>query len=861
MSRLSLLTFRSLRTRLSRTLLTTFGIVLGVAVILAISVTNQSTLDSITAVFAAASGKAHLVVRSSSTVETGFSEDALRRVVTLPGVRAAVPALHVQALLADEVLPSGLEVNLFGAVGSGLLLYGIDPAQDLQAREYKIVTGRFLLPDLDAYDVVLVDEYAEDKGIEVGEDIAILTSTGTEWLRVVGLIAREGSGQVNNGAFGIIPLRSAQEMFGRPGDLDQIDVVATPEMANAAGLDELKATIQDRLGDKYTVLYPATQGKRVTQMLDTYQTGLKLFSAVALFVGAFLIYNAFSMTVVERTREIGMLRTVGMTQRQVMQQILAEAGTLAILGSALGIAVGVFLSRGLIRIMELLLAQEVKEIQVPLSGLLTSAAVGVGATLVASVIPAWQAGRISPLEALRVRGNPRDSWIVRYGWPLGVALVGASAIVLGYGAMPMAVLYILGPPAVFAVFLGATLLIPSTVGIWERIARPWMRRVYGCEGRLGSGNIQRARLRTTLTVAALMVGAAMILTIRATTRSFAHDIRSWIEMYIGGDLYVHSSLPLRADLGRRLEAVEGVEAVTPTRYFDVTYVQPDGVDTQLTFMAIDPLTYQQVTSLVFAAGQGDSGPLIERLAAGDAVFLSSVLSEKYGLEQGDTVRLKTRRGEQDFAVAAIVVNFQSNGLVVEGSWNDMRRYFGLNDVSAFLLRVQADHSVEEVRGRIDSLYGERRHLTVESNQALKARAFRLTGQAFAMFDVLAMIAMVVAALGVVNTLTMNVMERTQEIGMLRSVGMTRRQVTKMILAEAGMMGLIGGGFGMVFGLFLAALFLSATTTTQGYELTFVLPVEGILVSLVIALVVSQLAALWPARRAARIRIIEAIQCE
>jgi len=861
MSRSTLLALRSLRARPARTLLTTFGIVLGVAVILAISITNLSTLDSITAVFSEASGKAHLVVTSSNINGQGFPEDTLRQVSTVPGVKAVIPSLQAQTLLADEAPPSELGVSFFGAVGGGLILYGVDPSLDPQAREYKIVAGQFLSPDLDAYEIVLVKDYADEKHIQVGSDLKILTPEGVQTVRVVGLMSKEGPGQLNNGAFGIIPLRAAQEIFGRIGDLDQIDIVATPQAASGVELDNLKAALQARLGDGYTVIYPAAQGKRVTQMLDAYQLGLHFFSVIALFVGAFLIYNAFSMTVVERTREIGMLRTLGMTRRQVMAQILTEAGILGIVGAALGVGAGILLSQGLIRATELLLAQEVKQIHVPLDDLTTSVLVGVSVTLVAAAIPAWQASRISPLEALRIRGNPRESWIIRRGWPLGVALLCLSYLTLYHSPFPPAIQYRLGRAAVFALFVGATLLIPITVGAWERVARPWVRRIYGSEGRLGSSNIQRAKLRTALTVAALMVGAAMILAIRGMTNAFEHDIRTWIEAYIGGDLYIHSSLPMRADLGRRLEAVEGVAAVTPIRYFDVKRLKPDGGDERLAFMAIDPSSYRRVTSFVFAANQGDPDRLLERLAAGDAVFISSALSEKYGLKQGDAIRLETRRGEQDFEVAAVVVDYYNHGLVIEGSWKDMRRYFGLNDASAFLLKIQLGYLPDEVQDRIDRLYGKRRHLTIESNEAIKARALRLTTQTFSLFDVLALIGMIVAALGVVNTLTMNVLERTQEIGMLRGVGMTRRQVGKMILAEAGMMGLIGGVFGLVFGLFMSRLFLMAVTAMQGYELTYILPTQGILVSLLITLVVSQLAAIWPARRAAGIRIIEAIQFE
>ncbi len=862
MNRLTVLAWRSLTARLARTLLTMCGVMLGVGVILAVSITNLSTMDSIRIVFTDASGKAHLVVTDSGAAEEGFREAARHDVAAIPGVLAAVPTVQGQALLADEAVPEEMGVSFFGAVGGGITIYGIDPELDAEARQYRLVAGRFLEPgELDAREIVLVEDYAEEKSLRVGQDIDLLTPYGMMDLRIVGLMAKEGPGQLNNGAFGVVPLDTAQAVFERAGRINQIDVVVVPEAATGAQIDALKIAIQDRLGDGYSVIYPAAQGKRVTQMLDTYQMGLNFVSVVALFVGTFLIYNAFSMTVVERTREIGMLRTVGMTRRQVTRQILTEATVLGLLGSLLGLGLGIALSRGLIRIMEIVMAQDVRDVRIPLDGLLLSLAIGLGTTLAAALIPSWQAGRISPLEALRIRGNRREGWLMRHGWLPGILLLALSSTTLYRATLSPDLQARLGSVAIVLLFLGGTFLIPTTVSVWERLARPWVSGLYGSEGRLGSRNIERSRLRTTLTVAALMVGVAMILTMRGMTSSYERDIRDWVNSYIGGDLYVYSNLPMRTDLGRRLEGIEGVAAATPVRYLNADRIKPDGSKERLTLMAVDPASYRRVTSFVFAADQGDEGRLFDELEQGDTVFCSSVLAEMYGLKQGDTIRLETRRGQHDFYVAAVVVDFYDRGMVLEGSWRDMRRYFGFNDASAFLLKLAPGATVEEVQERLQAVYGQRRHLTVQSNKSLKERAFTLMAQAFSLFDVLALIAMIVASLGVVNTLTMNVMERTQEIGMLRGVGMTRRQVAKMILAEAGVMGLIGGAFGIAFGLFLLRLTLIGITEVQGYELSFVLPTQGILVSLVIALIVSQVAALWPARRAARINVIEAIHTE
>lgn len=857
----NLLVLRSLRSRPLRTLLGAFGIVLGVASMLAIGITNLTALDSVTRLFKNTSGNANLIVINSDSTRRGFNDRTLRRVSNLTGIETAIPTVQVKTLLADQVPVSEIGFNFFGASMGGLTIYGIDPELDGKARKYEIAEGRFLVKDRTAYEVVLVKGYAEEEGIKVGNWIEILSPNGIDKLKVVGLMTKDGPGQINNGAFGVIPIKTAQEIFGRMGDIDQIDIVVGAAHTSSAALEELRASVEERLGKDFSVIYPASQGRRMTQMLGSYQIGLNFLSGIALFVGAFLIYNSFAMTVVERTREFGMLRTVGMTRRQVIQQVALEALMLGVVGSILGAGLGVVISRGLTKLMEIMMGQEMGTIQVALDVLITSLVVGVVVTLLAAFIPAWQAGRVSPLEALRVRGVARDSWLILNGWKIGAGLLLVSTVILIVNPFPYDVQFRLGSFVVFSLFVGATLMIPASVGIWERITRPIVRRVYGNSGRLGSSNVQRAKLRTTLTVAALMIGVAMILIVRGMTESFSGDLKEWINAYIGGDLYVSSSVTMRQDVARRLEMIEGVAAVAPIRYLEVKWAKPEGGEEDLSLMAIEPALHSRVTSFVYSDKTTDPGAAMKRLAAGDAVFISSVLSEKHGLGVGDSIRLRTRIGFKDFEIAAVVVDFYNQGQVIEGSWGDMRRYFRINDATAYMLKVQDGFSTEGVQTRIDDLYGARDRLTIESNRDIKERISQLMDQAFVMFDVLALIAMLVASLGVVNTLTMNVMERTQEIGMLRSIGMTRPQVVQMVLAEAGLMGLIGGLLGLVLGIILSRIFMVSMATMSGYDLTYVFPIQGIIVGLFIALFVSQIAAILPARRAAMTRILDAIHYE
>jgi len=861
MTLLRLLILRSLRSRPLRTLLSGFGIVLGVATILAISITNQTALESVTRLFKDTSGKANLVITSADAEAGGFSESVLQRLRAVPGLAGVVPTVHVQTILAEEAGQAEIGLNFFGASAGGLTLYGIDPTLDPQAREYKLVAGEFLSPQGEGDQILLVKTFADENDIQLGKAVAIITDSGVEKLRVVGLMAKEGPGQLNNGSFGVIPLETAQKLFYRNNELDQVDLIATPENTSTEALGSLRTSLQATLGDEYTVTYPASQGQRMTQMLGSYQIGLNFLSGMALFVGAFLIFNAFSMTVVERTREFGMLRTVGMTRSQVTRQVLLEAATLGLLGSILGVGLGILLARGLTSLMEVMLSQDLSSIAIPQGVVVSSMLVGILVALVSASIPALQAGRISPLEALRVRGVGKEGWLIRKGWIPGAALLVFSAVILVINPFPYDVQFRMGSMVVFSLFLGGTLMIPASVNVWERTLRPVIRLFYGNSGRLGSSNIQRAKLRTTLTAAALMIGVSMIIVVWVMTDSFKGDLDKWLEGYIGGDLYVASSLPMGRDVWRRLEAVEGVAAAAPVRYFDVERRTPAGEKEKLAYMGIDPASHSQVTTFIFSQPNTDAFSALQQLADGDSVFISSVIAEKSGLKAGDSITLLTKTGEKPFKVAAVVVDYYNQGLVVTGSWVDMARYFRQKDANAFLIKVLPGFDIDQVGQRIDDLYGKRDQLIVESNEALLQRVSGLMQNAFSMFDVLALIAMLVGFMGIMNTLTMNVMERTQEIGMLRGVGMTRLQVLVMILAEAVQIGLLGGVLGLAFGVILSRILMAAMTAMSGYTLAYVLPWDRVLLAILMAVVISQLAALLPALKAARTRILEAIQYE
>ncbi|MFQ5400035.1 MAG: ABC transporter permease [Anaerolineae bacterium] len=861
---LLILVLRNLSTRWVRTLLTVLGIVVGVAAMVAVNATNSSTIRSINRFFDEASGRSDLLVESAASGES-FDEGALDVVRRFRAVAAAAPGLVAVTIPADEASDWDLQYGAGGAIvpGTNFWLLGRDPVADAQVHDYTLVDGRLLEPGETSYSLVLVDEYAEEKGVELGEDFAVMTpENGAVKLRLVGLIAKEGIGITNDGVIGIVPLNVVQELFGRSGQLDQIELVIAPDVAaDPDALTELRKEIEARLGPDYDVKYPAARGELVADTLQSYQQGLNFFSVVSLFVGSFLIYNAFAMTVVERTREIGMLRAVGTTRGQIMGMVLGEALLLGVIGSVLGVLFGVLLARGLVVSVSGFTGQTIEQVSATPDSVLTAIMVGVTVTLASAWLPAFQASRTSPLKALRVQGNVDEGRWQILGLKFGPMTIVASLLVIYYVPLRQEVAYLVGTNAIFLLLIGATLCVPLLTGPIERLIRPLIILGFGNEGRLGSGNVNRASGRTTLTVAALMVGISMVVGINGLTTSFEKDIETWINSAVGGDLFVRSPLQMPADVEARLLALDEVAAATKSRFVASRLLLPSGEDEFTLFVAIDPETFPSVRSLRMQEGP-DQEEVMRQLAGGSAILVSTDVANKHNLDVGDWVTLETRRGRRDFRVAAVTIDFAAGETTaVTGSWNDLRRYFGINDISTIAVKLKPGASLPVVTDKIENGIGRGLNLSVETRQEFEEKVLSLSAEAFTLFDVLGLIGLIVAALGVINTMLMNVLERTRELGGLRSLGMTRTQVQRMILAEATTIGVIGALFGVSFGAVLSDVFVVGLEAMGSFVLSSQVPYQGMINGFFVSLIVAMLSAWYPAVRASKVNIIEAIKHE
>ena len=603
-----LLAFRNLWVRKTRTLLTLSGVALGVAFVLAVSITNASTRQSLEVFFALASGRASLTIGNTGgpSVQSAIRASVLREAQAFPGVVAAV------AMTADSAILLGKDNT-----NTRLTIAGIDPVADARVRVYEMDSGRFLDRQSRSFEIVLTRKIADKHGIRLNDQVELIVGREPQTFTVIGLLANKGAANIGSGAVGFVTSDVAREVFGRGNKVDQVDLVAEPSIAqDPKQLEAMRTALQDQLGETLAVSYPAGDSQTTSSAMNSISTGLVAFSTIALFVSAILTYNTFSMIAIERMREWGLLRSLGTGRAQLLGLVLIEASLLALIGSAVGLAAGVALAMPLLRFMQGMFAGSLPiEIAVPPSGAIAAAASGVIVTLLASLKPAWDVTCITPMQALRVRGDGarREGFFLRHSAQIGLGLIAlatadqiASVLLHSLAIMPVEAFLVVA-------FLGVTLLVPTAVGLIERLVRRAMLAVYGIPGRLGSLNIQRNRGRAALTASVMTIGAAMTVAMGGAEISFRGELERWINETLTSDFVISSSFSwldtsyptLPPDVGPLIAATEGVGGVTGERYLYVTVTGAttlDGFHAQrkgALFRAIDPNTYRSVAPLRF----------------------------------------------------------------------------------------------------------------------------------------------------------------------------------------------------------------------------------------------------------------------
>ncbi len=824
---------RSLVARPLRTVLTVLGIALGTGVLVAGLVLNAGLDAAVERSARDLLGRADL--RVNALEEQGLSVGSVGTIATTPGVAAAAPVLVRRTYpLPDPALPSA---------SGPVTVSGVDPARDVAIHDRTLAAGRLLAVGDDLVALVST-RFADEDGLRVGSVLTLLgdPASGPLDLEVIGILAASPGDPDPAGRSVVVPLTVAGRLFATDR-VSAVDVVVEPGVEPGTVIAELERRLDL---EPYTISTPAGIVAALDAATIEIRVAIALVAAVALFGGAFLIFNTLSMTVAERVRDVGLLRAAGMTRRQVILMVLFSAIHLGTAGIALGVLAGVALSAGAVLILAGGAGVRLDELVVEPATLVLGAVLGFAVTAAAAVEPALRASGISPVAALGLRLDQGAVLRARLRWLLLVfAVVGIVGLALWPGAAAGRN-GLLRPLAVFALLLGIALVTPFVAGPLARlvglVAAPFLR----VEERLTRGSLVRDRSRTALTVGSLAVALAVIVALGGVAGSARRATTAWLAEVVPGDLLLTSIRPVGSDepVAAELAAVPGVVGVSPIGRFSVA-LEGSRADAAAVVGA-DLLAADRLQ-----LAEGDRPTALAALDAGGAVIVPRSLADRSGLQTGSTLALLSGTGPVELRVVAIAERTipGDGGEALLVGWRDAAR-LGVLGADAFAVRF--DPAMEEAAR--PSVEETARSFALEPTSlggAAGAIGASIDRRA-ALFAALAAVALVVAALGIVNTLTMNVLERIRELAVLRATGLTSAQVRRLVVLEAAILGIVGAILGVATGL-LAGVALVGLGGGSGAVFEPPWAVAGL--ALGGGVVLAVLASIYPARLASRLEIV------
>ncbi len=763
-------------------------------------------------------------------------ESLVAKVRDVPGVEAAEGSVTG---IAQFIAPDGKAISNGGAPGIGI---SFDPDQEISALH--IVQGT---QPTTSNDVVMDLGTAQKYGFKVGQKVRILLPGPTRTFTITGLATFGTVDNLAGATLAAFDIPTAQALLGEVGQFDNINVVAQP------GAD--KATVQQ---DIARVLPPGVQvvtGQTVvneatgaiSSALGFFNTALLIFGFIALFVGGFTILNTFSITVGQRTRELALLRIVGASRRQVFRSVLAEAAIVGLVSSLIGLGLGVLAAIGLEKLLSGFgISLPSGPVVFEARTVVVCIIVGVGVTLVSAISPARRAVRIAPVAAVSEQQTEQEIPLRRRFIQGGViTVVGIVALAFGLTAPAIA---LVGLGAV-GLFVGVTMLSPAVARPMASVIGRPLARLLGTSGRLGRENSMRSPRRTAQTAAALMVGLALVSAIAVFGASLSRSATSSVDNAISADLIVSNTNKngpgkFSNTVPKLASAVPGVTA-TNTIYSGQFEVRQSLVS----LLAAGTENLSQTVILDMASGS-------TRAAAAGELLIDTTTANSDHLVVGDTVPVKfALTGSSTMRIGGI---YQPNSLVGSYFVSDAFYFAHYRNPlpDAVLLKTDGAPGTEQAVQRALSPYP---NVQVQTRAQFEASQAAQVNQLLGLVYALLTLAVIIALIGIVNTLMLSVFERTHEIGLLRAVGMVRRQIRAMIRAESVILAVFGAVIGIVVGTGLGLALVSALRS-QGVTST-VVPFPSLVIFLILAALLGLLAASWPARRAARLDVLAAIASE
>jgi len=846
---------RGLAGRKLRSALTALAIVLGVAMVSGTYVLTDTIERAFDNLFSESYANTDVVVRGRDVVE--FSQSGgptvpagvLERIQSLDSVEAASGGIEDFAKLVDR------DGDVLGVGGAPSLAFSID-SENLRFNPLTLTSGSWPAGP----DQVAIDKgTADNEGFAVGDEIGVVIDGPIQEFTISG-IARFGAVDSIGGAtFALFDTETAQALFHKEGRFDAIQVAAAPGISDEQLIDDIQPLLPEQIEANTVAAQAADDSEETSEGIGIVRYFLLAFGGIALFVGAFVIFNTLSITVAQRTREFATLRTIGASRRQVLAAVLIETLVIGTLASLVGLFGGVGLAKGLNWVFEQ------AQIELPQTGtvfatrtVVVSLAIGIVISLIAGLAPALRATRVPPIAAVREGATLPPSRLAPAVPYLAVFVVVAAVAILAYGLFQDDLGTV---DRLLSLGSGCLLLFVGVALVSSRLVRPLAavlgrpaQAIGGVAGRLARENSIRNPGRTAVTAAALMIGLALVTLVAVLAEGLRDSVGETIDRQVHADYVVTSTdgfSPFPADAGRAAADASIVQEATSIRAESATYGDDDVFVT-----GIDPRTLGALYTFDWKQGSAET---VTGLASNGALLTEDEALER-SLSLGEHFSLTSPDGTtREFVVAGIfeppaLFSLLGDVSIHQDTWDalfpeplDLYVYLNVQGepeaaATSALERALEDYPSVELLTQPEFVESQQAGVNILLN----------------MLYVLLALSVVISLFGMVNTLVLSVFERTRELGMLRAIGMTRRQVRRMVRHESVITALIGAALGLPLGVFLAVL---VTRALEDEGVVFSLPIVPLVIFAVVAVIAGILAAILPARRAARLNVLEALQYE
>jgi putative ABC transport system permease protein len=847
------LTFKNLWSRKWRSLMTAVAVVFGIALVAGTYVLTDTTNQAFDQIFNESLAGTDVVVTAKSEVDQpdgstpAFSAKVLKDVDQVDGVEQAAGSIFSQGAILDrddDSIGGGFAPQFISSTGPKVfqaVTYpeGHEPAGPREAT---------------------IDQAAADRAdLKLGDQIQLVGNGPAVPFRLVG-ITKLGGSSFGGTSVAQVTLPVAQKITGKKGEFDQISIAAESGVSSEELRDRVAEVVPSTLRVETAQENADRNSSEIKDSLQFLTIALLAFAAIALFVGSFVIFNVFSITVAQRTREFGMLRTLGASRRQILRSVLIESFLIGLVGSVFGIVVGYGLAAGLSAVLKAVGAElPANSLVVESRTIIVSLIIGVGVTMVSSFIPAIRSTRVPPIAALSenlVLGG-KNRIVIRTVIAVVLGAIGLLLIALtliggkdgGSGAAQI------GGGAV-CVLIAISIFAPKLVTPAARVLGAPIEKMGGLTGRLARENAQRNPSRTAVTAAALMIGLALISFVTVFASGLSSSVNKVIEDQLPGEITLQSKggiLPFPAGAITEVQKVDGVEAASGVRYVSAKL---DG-DT-VSISSVEPSQITKVFTIEWKDGSDSdlTGLTDRQIVIGDSA------ADEAGAKVGDTVTLTSQKGRKlKFEVSGIMktdsIALAGDGIITQ---NAIARDFNQRSDAVGLIKLDPGANLDQTQTAIEDTLEAKNFPTVDVlNQGeLKEQQKSQINGLLAMIYVLLALAVVVSLVGIVVTLILSIYERTRELGMLRAVGMSRRQVKRMVRYEAVITAVIGAVSGLIVGVIFAFL-IGIPLSGDGFELSY--PIGTLVIILILTALAGVIAAIYPARKAAKLDVLEAVSYE